>query len=180
MAVRTPKIGVTVEPVGREEVGFSVEVARRFSADHPAALDVALSNESDRERTFLLGGAPPFSRLGTRNVLGNGSLTLVPDGRFSEQAAETASRYADAIPNAPGPDGCWRAAEMVAVGAVARPYSLAPGETFRGGYAVLAGRESEACLPPGRYEFEDAVTVGAADPDESDVFLRFAVTIGDE
>lgn len=108
-----------------------------------------------------------------------GSLTLVPDGRFPKQAAETAARFSDAIPDAPDPNGCWRVTDFVVVPAIARPYSLAPGETFRGGYAVLAGREDDACLPPGTYEFAESVTVGSPGADGSDASLEFVVTVSD-
>lgn len=179
MPIRTPEIDVTVEPIDHEAVGFAVDVVRQFSPDHPAALDLTLSNESDRERTFSLGEVAPFSRLGSRSNPEGGSLTLIPDGRSSEQATETASRYSGAIPDTPDQSGCWRVSDVMVVGAVARAYALAPDETLCGSYAVLAGRESEACLPSGRYEFKDTVTVGSPGPDASDVSLRFVVTISD-
>lgn len=156
---------------------FSGEVVRQFDAERPAALDLVLANESDREQTFELGGTPPFSRLGARDAPERGSLTLVPDGRSPEQATETPARFADAIPNAPDSDGCWRVTDFVVVPAISRRYSLAPGETFRGGYAVLAGREGDACLPSGAYEFEETVTVESAGTSRRDVSLQFVVTI---
>ena len=169
-----PKMAVTAESIACESVDFAVEVARQFGDERPAALDVVVANASETPTTITAGGVPPLSTPCTRHTDGDALVCLVPDGRSADQ---TGAEYRDLIPETPDEDGYWRISGSFTVPDVGVVFTLDPGETFRGSYAVLAGPAAERLLARGTYRFADNLGIGPSPEEATFVSLAFDLAI---
>lgn len=144
---------------------IDVEVIRQFSTTSPAWLRVAYTNEASVEREVVYATTVPFPPHPGQKVDGDGKLSLVPDVRENVQPHPRPPSPAPDpfVPTGPT-DGCWRATASVSGNDIGLIKTLAPDETITGRYIVLAHRESDTCLAPGTYRFEDANYFGRSHP----------------
>ncbi|MFT4891112.1 MAG: hypothetical protein ACI9YT_002034 [Halobacteriales archaeon] len=139
-----PEIVVDSDPAPESApVSIDVAVVRSFGADHPARIEISLTNDGKREFPALFGPIPPFSTLDGEWIDGTARLLLIPTDDSHKQQV---------IPGT-ATDGTWRATGDVAVNATALRVDVAPGETVSQTYDLLAAPESEG-LPAGEYRFE--------------------------
>jgi hypothetical protein len=138
-----PEIVVDSDPAPESApVTIDIAVVRSFEADHPARIDISLTNDGEHEFSALFGPIPPFSTLEGERIDGTARLLLVPtdDSHKQQVVPGTAS------------DGTWRATGDVAVNATALRVDVAPDQTLSGTYDLLAAPDTEG-LPAGEYRF---------------------------
>ncbi|MUV61053.1 hypothetical protein [Halobacterium sp. CBA1126] len=128
-----------------DAVTVDVTVTEDFTADHPARLAVAFTNDADDERTFQFGSLVPWDGIRGAHDDEDAALYLSPGG--------------DVVPDAPA-DDCWQATDGIALPAVMREATLDAGETVSREFDVLAAHDSQRCHPPGTYRFEDGNYLG--------------------
>jgi hypothetical protein len=128
-----------------EDVTVDVTVTADFTADHPARLEVAFTNDADETRTFTFGSLVPWDAIRGAHEDGDATLLLSPD--------------AGVAPDEPTGD-CWQATDGVVLAAVMREEALDPGETASREYRVLAAHDSQNCHPTGTYRFGDSNYLG--------------------
>lgn len=128
-------------------VDVCAEAVEAFADDHPARIAVELTNQADSEQTFNFTVSPPYPPYAATHEEAAADLLLIPDYR-----EYVTPRDAEFVPDAPT-DGCWRALERPGGLDVGLERTLAPGETLREEYVVLAAPDGE-CLAPGTYRTE--------------------------
>lgn len=79
----------------------------------------------------------------------NAALILLPDDREHILPDEDFQF----VPDEPT-EGCWQARRIYGANDLGRSRVLGPGETFSGGYTLLAHPEGD-CLAPGTYRIEE-------------------------
>lgn len=128
-------------------VAIDVEIARWFDDQGPGKLIFTLSNVSKSEQTYEFGPTPPWSTYRGEHGEEDASLVLLP-----EDSDHVHVEGGQAIEHQ-GSD-CWRIGGKLVQEDIAYERTLGPGEEFSRTYTMLAGRQSDPCLPAGDYRFD--------------------------
>lgn len=142
-----------------EPVRPAVAVTRDAATEeHPPALEVTVTNESDRTLTLGEGRAIVFAYQSDTE----GDLILLPAG--SDYSAE--------------PD-CWRLTGQIAVTTEYRTVTLDPGESVSREVELYATPDGEGCLPVGEFRFESpySVTDGVGQNEEVSFTWGFDIAL---
>lgn len=143
-----PDVSLRPDPVtDSASVDVCVEAVEPFTDEHPARIAVALTNEADSEQTFDFTVSPPYPPYPAEHEDAAAELLPIPDYR-----EYVTPRSGEFVPEAPT-DGCWRALERPGGLDAGISRTIAPGETLREEYALLAAPDGE-CLAPGTYRTE--------------------------
>jgi hypothetical protein len=155
----------TGEPPGSiadADLSFYVKTLREATAEHPAAIEIGVTNEGRRRDLNFVGSAPLSSEF-----VGYGpkreELLLAPHDRHNAAIIdEDGDREGTVVPDSR--DGeCWNRIDI--------PYSppnsgfqitLDKDETFTNTYSVLVN-SFDGCVPSGEYKFESEFQIPASD-----------------
>lgn len=130
---------------GTEDVSLSAGISRPSTEDHPAALGVSFRHDRNEPTTYQSGHNIPFSGAEVRHTERDASLLLGPWDNH-----EVSIDYRRT-------DGCWRAEPWGVVPDYFQAVTLDPCESVRWQFDLVAPRESEQCVPPGRYTRSDTL-----------------------
>ena len=128
------------EPPEQSPFRHKLDFLTQPTGDHPARLQVSLTNADDTEHTIRTNnsGLPFPSRVG-KAVEGDATLVLSPDGDAERR------------------DGCWRAYPKTLP--TVETKTLSPGETLSATYALVNHMDTDTCWPTGSYRFSQQYEV---------------------
>lgn len=128
---------------------LDARLQKRFSRDYPARIRISYQNTSLKARTIWFGDTPPFSDYWGDQIDGDEMLLLIPDYRetvYIEGGMSSLSRAST--------EGCWQLRSAVWAGQSQRKRYLRPFETITEEYTLVGHPDNEACLPRGKFRFE--------------------------
>ncbi len=147
-----PFARVVSDPVETDTFAIDAEVTRAFREDRPALVVVQYRNKRPETYTFEGGLTPPYSVYkGRHEAIDDTGLVAIPEVDRDLEAA---------LPNDPD-EGCWQLREPIEIEPVETVTKLDECDTITRTYRLYADAstdtETEQCLVPGRYVFEERV-----------------------
>lgn len=151
-----PTLDASADRVPEEEdAGLQVDVTRQFTSTAPAEIRITFQNLDDEELVHAFGAVPPFSTPRGEHEEADASLMLVPETRtYTGVIDRDRDSEFVVVPETPT-DRCWQAPDELIVNDIPIERELGPCETVEERYRVLAAPDSDACLAPGTYRFQN-------------------------
>jgi len=165
----------------RDDFAFDINIEKQFTENHPARINITLSNISDSPITIFTGPTPPFTTYLSGSESDEHRLILNHNVSEDRNPLDWIGEN-NPIPNT-DKNLCWNVTQDVIIDDVGRVTVIEPEETIGQTYDVYR-YQSEKCLQDVDYKFKDTFSIEMGEQSVVDTLveleLEFTLSINGE
>ena len=156
-----------------DDFTFDVTIEEQFTDNHPAKIQITLTNLTDSKITLSTGTTPPFTSYLSGSDSDNSRFVLNPNVSEKNNQLDWIGEYDDPISRTDEKE-CWNVTQEVLIEEIGMVTKLESEETVEQTYDIY-GYRNENCLPDGDYIFNDISTIQLGEKSNDNVLFWLEV-----